>query len=270
MIRRSALYAGTVAHRRVWPRRHQLAYRCFWLLLDLDEAAKPGFSGWLLGINRMAVMSVRDTDHGNGSGEPLRAQVARLLAASEISSAPASVQLLTMPRVLGYVFNPLSVYFCRDAQERLFAIIYEVNNTFGERRAYVLPVAPDAPTAAKRPIRQSCAKDMYVSPFNGTDMTYAFSVVPPEETMRVAITTSDAERTVLYANMTGERRALAPRHLLRALVTVPFAPLKVITAIHWEALRLWLKGVPLHPRPSPRGHPIATSTTTSLADRPHV
>src|SRR5262249_48726005 len=129
----SAIYAGTVMHQRLRPRRHRLRYRVFSLLLDLDELDEVAARLRLLSRNRFNLFSFFDRDHGDGRREPLRMQIERRLAAAAIAPDGGAIRLLAMPRVLGYVFNPLSVYFCYRRTGVLAAVVYEVNNTFGER-----------------------------------------------------------------------------------------------------------------------------------------
>ena len=164
----------------------------------------------------------------------------------------ARIELVCYPRILGFVFNPLSVYFCRDAADALGAVIYEVTNTFGERRTYV--IRPDGQV----PITHSCAKELYVSPFVPMDCIYEFHIAPPDEKVLVRINETDADGLLLVASFAGKRQELSDGALLRALFAYPLMTVKVTAAIHWEALRLWLKGVkPFRHRPA--DHRIATT-----------
>jgi DUF1365 family protein len=241
----SALYAGLVTHRRRRPRRHSLRYRVLQGLFDLDEL--PGLERRLrlFGHNRAAPFSFHDRDHGDGSGD-LRGWVGRQLEAAGLSGPWGGVQVLCMPRVLGYVFNPLSVYFCRDRTGALAAIVYEVNNTFGERHAYVLPAQ-----AGEAVVRQHCQKAFYVSPFMPMELCYDFRITPPGAGVVVAVSAGDAEGPVLDACFAGQRRPFTDAALLAALATYPAMTLKVIVAIHWEALKLWVGGLRLIPRRRP-------------------
>lgn len=227
----SALYIGIVAHRRLRPKAHKLRYRVFSLLLDLDEL--PGLKLRWLGVNRPGLLSFREADHGDGG--PLRPWVAARLAEAGIVAA-GPVRLLCYPRMLGYVFNPLTVYFCHHGDGRLAAIIYEVHNTHGERHAYVLPGGVGT-------VRHSCCKAFFVSPFMPMDCVYHFTINPPGETVSVGIVESDEEGTLLTASFAGERENLTDAALLRAVLAHPLMTLKVTLAIHWEAVRLLLKGL---------------------------
>lgn len=246
----SALYFGEVVHARLRPRRHRLRYRVFALLVDLDELKHLRLR--LLSHNRFNLFSLHDRDHGPGEAAPLRGHVERQLAAAGIPIDGGPIRLLCSPRVLGYVFNPLSLYFCHRADGTLAAVLYEVSNTFGERHSYLIPAAP----AADGTVRQSCPKRFHVSPFIAMAMTYHFRLAVPAESLSLRIRETDAEGTLLAASLTGRRAALTDRTLARAFLACPLLTLKVIAGIHWEALRLWLKGVPLHDRPPPPPRPV--------------
>jgi DUF1365 family protein len=254
----SALYLGTVMHQRLRPRRHRLRYRIFSLLLDLDELDGLAARLWLFSRNRFNLFSFADRDHGNGSSEPLRAQIEHQLTAAGIAPDGGPIRLLTMPRVLGYVFNPLSVYFCYRRAGALAAIVYEVNNTFGERHNYLVPVSGESTGM----IYQECVKQLFVSPFLDTEMNYSFRVIPPESRVGIAITGRDAHGPIIVASLFARRASLNDTGLALASVVYPLLTLKVIAGIHWEALRIWLKGVRLHDhRPAPdhsftRGRPV--------------
>lgn len=238
-----SLYRGVVMHRRVRPRVHGFRYRLFWLLLDLDRLDEAAGPTRLFSIGRFNLLSFQPRDHGDKSGASLRVQVRADLAKAGIADAHGPIRLLTMPRLLGFVFNPISVYYCHRADGGLAAVIYEVSSTFGERRAYVLPATEDL-------FEQTCDKALHVSPFMRMDMTYAFRGGDPGERLTLGIDGHDPEGLLIATAMSGERRALTDREILRAVLAVPFETLKVVAAIHWEALRLFLKGVPLAPDPA--------------------
>lgn len=240
----AALYTGRVMHARLRPRAHRFSYRVMNLLIDLDRLTEAGRLSWLFGVNRAGLVSFQERDHGEGEG-PLRAFADRLLRQHGIAR-PERVLLSCYPRMLGYVFNPLSVYYCYDGG-RLSALIYEVRNTFGGVRHYVGPVRPEENVPAG--IRQTQRKDFYVSPFIGMDARYHFRLEPPGETLKLRILETDGQGPLLAAAFVGRRRPLSSPVLLGALISLPLMTLKVIGAIHFEALRLWLKGVALVPRP---------------------
>lgn len=241
---RSALYVGSVMHRRLAPRRHRLRYRAFWVLIDLDEVSELGARLSLFSRNRFNLFSFHDADHGDGKPESLRDYVIRTLAANNIDCGSGRIALLCMPRILGYVFNPLSIYFCRRADGSLAALLYEVRNTFGQMHSYLLPVSGDTPM-----VHQRCAKEFYVSPFLDMDMTYDFRVVPPGERVAVVVAADDKRGAVLIASLAGERWALSDHALIAIFASLPLMTLKVMAAIRWEALKIWWKGMRLYPRP---------------------
>jgi uncharacterized protein len=248
----STLYVGSVMHRRLRPRRHRLRYRVFWMLLDLDEIDRLPRGLRLFSRNRFNAVSFYDADHGDGSATPLRLQVERHLAGAGIALGGGSIRLLCMPRIFGYGFNPLSVYFCYERNGLLAAILYEVHNTFGERHSYLIPTTRNADAV----IDQKCAKVFYVSPFMDMAMTYQFRVTAPQQRVSVAISTADTDGVMLVAALSASRRAMTDTALLRLLVTHPLLTLRVVGAIHWHALRLLLKGVRLRARPQPPAYPV--------------
>lgn len=247
----SALYVGSVMHRRLKPRVHRLRYRMFWMLFDLDELGTLGHRLTLFSHERFNLFSLRNADHGDGSDTPLREQIEGHLAATGLDVAGGAIRLLCMPRILGYVFNPISVYYCYDPAGGLAAVVYEVHNTFGQRHSYLITVDAERNGA----VLQRCAKALYVSPFIGMDIAYGFRLHAPSERISLSIRASDTKGPVIVASLAGERRELTDSALLRVFVTHPLLTLKVITAIHWDALKLWLKGVRLVPRP-PAPQPI--------------
>jgi DUF1365 family protein len=262
---RSNLYVGTVMHRRVRPRRHRLRYRVFWTLLDLDEIAQLPRALRLFSHNRFNAVSFHDRDHGDGSGRPLRDQVEGHLQAAGIAPDGGPIRLLCMPRIFGFGFNPLSVYFCYQRGGNLVAILYEVHNTFRERHSYLIPVDGAAGTAAGAGaiIDQQCRKGFYVSPFMDMDMNYRFRVAVPDRRIAVAIRAADRDGLLLAAALRGDRVAMTDAALLRVLLTHPLLTLKVVGAIHWHALRMVLKGFRLRSRPRPPAAPVTVVNAES-------
>ena len=243
-----SLVPGAVMHARMKPKAHRFTYRVFNLLIDLDRLPEAGRASRLFRIGPgLALASFRESDHGDGL-TPLRANVQRLLAPAGVDIAGGRVLLLCYPRILGFVFNPISVYHCYDAEGALAAVIYEVRNTFGEMHSYVAPVLPGELTEAG--LRQERAKQLYVSPFLDMPLRYHFRLLPPTDKVQLRILETDSEGPILSATFTGMRQDLTSAALLKACAKIPFMTLKVVAGIHWEALKLWLKGVRLVSRPA--------------------
>lgn len=236
---KSAIYTGHVYHRRYGERQHTLRYRVFYMLIDLDELSALDRVSRLFRVNRAGWFSFRDRDHGDGTGT-YRDWCTSVLREAGIRDASAGFQVLTTPRVLGYVFNPISVVYCRREDGSIGAMIYEVNNTFGERIAYAIPV-----THRRAPIRQRCEKAMFVSPFYDLEGTYEFSVFEPRDDVKLTIDYYSHSARQLRAVFRGQRRPFTRGELVRLAFGFPAASAKLIAGIHYEALKLWLKGVPL-------------------------
>ena len=235
------LYAGHVMHMRLTPFAHRFRYRVFSLLLDVDRLEETAAGLRLLALDRFALLAFHRRDHGARDGSDLRPWVeARLAEAGR--PRPARILVLGFPRILGYAFNPLSVYFCEDDEGRLETVLYEVKNTFGDQHAYVLAAEPDADGT----IRHGHDKGFFVSPFIGMDQRYAFTLRPPGERLAIRIRQRDADGPWLIATQSGTRRPLTDGALLRQWLAHPLMTLKVILAIHWQALRLWLRGARFH------------------------
>ncbi len=234
---RSAIYTGAVAHNR--PGKHRLRYRIFMLALDLDELPLLQSRLRLLKHNKLALLSLFDRDHGDRTGAALRPQIETKLRQAGIAFDGGRIVLLTMPRMLNYVFNPLSVYFCFARNGELAAIVHEVANTFGEWHFYVLK--PES--AADGLVTQACDKSFFVSPFLEQNLRYEFRILPPGEQVSVAMLVKRGPAVALAAVFAGERRELTDANILSAVAANPLMTLKVIAGIHWEALKMWSKGV---------------------------
>jgi DUF1365 family protein len=258
MSGQSALYLGDVMHTRLGPRRHKLHYRVFSLLLDLDELPAISANSRLFGHNRRALLSFWDKDHGDGRTGELRPWIEARLEEAGCLEPSMSLRVLCYPRIFGYAFNPLTVYFCYEPRGRLRAILYEVCNTFGERHTYVIAVNDDE----AGPVRHGCAKELYVSPFLPMDCFYRFHIEPPGDTTLVRIDESDSSGPILSAAFAGKRRPFNDRSLLAAWLRHPLMTLKVTAGIHWEALRLWRKGIPVH-RHQAAAQPVASTIVTT-------
>lgn len=264
----SCIYEGTVVHKRLTPRRHALAYRVFTLCLDIDEIDAMDQRLLFFSRSKRNFFGLFDADLGEPGPAPVGIKVRRLLDRSGLARFGARVQLVCYPRLLGFVFNPLSVYFCSDQAGRIGALIYEVNNTFGERKSYVIPVDGDSDSDSNV-IAQDCAKDMYVSPFTAAAGRYAFHCVAPCERVVIGVNFREAGRPVLKTHFRGDRRPLTDGMIMSLMVRYPLMTLKVFGAIHLEAARLWAKGVPIVPR---HASPAYSSTLVDRSSReaPHA
>lgn len=234
----SALYTGWVMHRRLRPKVHHFQYRVFSMLLDLEELPVLSRRLRLFSWNGAGLFSFHDKDHGDGQALSTWLD-AKLAAAGVVATGPRRV--LCYPRILGFVFNPLSVWFCHEKAGALAAIVYEVHNTYGERHSYVMACG-GAPVA-----RHACDKGFYVSPFLSQDCRYHFRTLPPGNRVSIAIHEHEAGQPILSASFTGRRREISDRALLVMLLRYPLMTLKVVAAIHYEAVRLMLKGIRRHP-----------------------
>ena len=257
----AALYIGEVMHARLKPVGHRFNYRVMSLLIDLDRLGVADRQTLLFGVNRRALYSFHEADHGERDGSSLRLYAQRCASEHGIDLTGGRVLLLCYPRLLGYTFNPLSVYFCYHANGRPALLIYEVRNTFGDIHAYVLPVKHGDISPAG--IRQEQDKRFYVSPFIEMKMHYHFRVVPPGDQVKLRILETDSEGPLLSATFNGHRRALTTAELLRSFFSLPAVTAKIIVAVHWQALRLWLKGVRLVPRPNGTADGSLASTAHS-------
>jgi hypothetical protein len=248
-----ALYVGEVVHHRSAGFEHRLRYRLFMLLLDIDAAEAVTRRLRLLGRGRFGLMSFTPRDHGDRSHRPLRPQIEAHLSTAGIDLAGGPIRLLTMPRILGYGFNPLSVYFCHRPDGSLAALVYEVTNTFHERHSYLVAV-PEG--ATDRLVRQTTEKRFFVSPYMDQALTYDFTVRPPGEAVSVVVAVRRGDTPILTASFAGRRRPLTDAELLRAFVTHPLLTWKVTFGIHWEALKMMLKGARYRHRGAVPAHPV--------------
>lgn len=242
MFAANALFSGTLLHRRYVPKRHELAYQVADVLVDVDRLGLLNQTSWLLGYNRRRLFSIDDRNHGRGDGSSIATHVRSLMDGLHLPSKVGRIFMLCYPAVFGKVFNPLTVYFGLADDGQWIATVYEVSNTFGERHSYVLPVDKDA--------AQACEKCFYVSPFNGVQGEYRFNVVRTTEGLRLNIALFEAGRLLLAARFEGQEKPLTDGQLLRGLLRLALQPAKVLAAIHFEAMKLYLKGLrPTH-RPS--------------------
>ena len=243
----SCIYEGRVRHSRRTPAEHSFEYRLFLMYLDLEELPKLFDKRWFWSATGRALARFRRTDHIGDAAEPLDATV-RTLVESEVGRRPEGpIRLLTNLSYYGYCFNPVSFYYCFDAAgESVEFIVAEVNNTpWGETDTYVLSC-----DTTKRSWRFASKKKMHVSPFMPMDVAYRWAMSAPAEKLSVYIANAKDGKKFFDATMALERRAISGRSLAGVLLRFPFMTLKVLLAIHWEALRLWAKGCPYHEHPA--------------------
>ena len=252
------LYVGEVWHKRWQPVTHYFRYRVFYLLVDVDCLSTPETSRhlpWCLSLDRFNLFSLYRRDYLNRCRDDLKGQITAALHQAGIVQIPHRVLLLTMPRVLGYAFNPINVFYCLDVDDAVMAVLYEVNNTFGETHHYVFLQG----AAADQGIEvHGVKKAFHVSPFLPVDGAYAFQPTLPLDDLSLLITYQDpAGMPQLAAGLSGQDAPLTAPRLMKLFVGLPLLTLKVTAAIHWQALRLWLKGLRVWRKPEP---PTAAST----------
>jgi len=240
------ILSAQVMHRRLFPVRYRFTYRVFSLLLDLDSLPALHRRLRLFSHNRFNLFSFHDRDHGPRDGQPLRPWIDAVLAGRGIELAGGPVRLLCFPRVLGYVFNPLSVWYCQHADGTLRAVLCEVSNTFGERHSYLLH---EDGGPLDWPVRGHKPKVFHVSPFIPMDARYQFRLSEPGTKLSVLIREYQDDALMLVASLHGRLQALTDARLAGAFLRYPLLTLKVMALIHWQALKIWLRGGRFHPRP---------------------
>jgi DUF1365 family protein len=260
---RSAIYEGWVRHRRFAPRTHAFEMPLFMLYVDLDEL--PGlFDGhWLWSARRPALGWFRKDDYLPGREGPL-ADRARDVVEKHLGIRPSGpVRLLTHARIAGYVFNPVSFYYCFDPGEtRVEAIVAEITNTpWNERHCYVLRPAVPGDAPGRRGDWYEFDKKFHVSPFMPMEQHYRWYLAPPGENLTVHMENFEAETRLFDATLTLRRRQMCSRVLSSVLLRYPLLTAKVVAGIHWQALRLWLKRIPFH------SHPAKRAASPSRAER---
>ena len=238
MIKNSSIYTGKVIHKRFKPKEHYFKYSVFSLFLDLDEIEIVDKEIIFFSYNKLNLISFFDKDHGPRNGDSLKLWVKKNLNTIGINNENIKIKLLCYPRILGYVFNPLSIFFIYNQNDNLISILYEVKNTFGEQHTYIFKIDEYVDK-----IENYCSKKFHVSPFIEMDCSYHFKVFKPENKLSVIINQSDSEGKLLYASQDGIKKELSNISLIISYITHPLMTFKIIGAIHFEALKLWLKGV---------------------------
>ncbi len=236
----SCIYSGFVTHRRFKPKRHFFSYKTFSLLIDLNEIENLNKKINFFSYNKFNILSFYDVDHGPRDGNSLISWVNSTLADAKINIGSGTIKLLCYPRFFGYVFNPLSIFYCYDENSKLKAVLYEVKNTFNEQHTYVFSTSPSSNL-----ILHKCDKKFYVSPFMEMETFYNFRLLNPGKTLKVFIKQADSRGTLLTACQVGKKIKMSSKNLFFQFLKHPLMSFKVIAAIHFEALRLWIKGVKL-------------------------
>ena len=243
----SCIYEGRVSHARSTPAEHRFDYRLFMMYLDLAELPKLFEKRWFWSTSRPALARFRRSDHLGPADEALDVSVRKLVESQTGARPSGPIRLLTNLSYFGYCFNPVSFYYCFDATgTRVEFIVVEVNNTpWGEQHPYVVRCSG----GDRRAWRFCPEKELHVSPFMPMDIRYHWTLAKPDEQLSVYMANFRNNKKLFDATMSLERRPISAASLAGVLARFPFMTLKVIAAIHWEALRLWLKRVPFH------GHP---------------
>jgi len=236
----SCIYSGFVTHRRFKPKRHFFTYKTFSLLIDLKEIKNLSEKIKFFSYNRYNILSFYDLDHGPRDGSSLIKWAKEALTKAEINIGSGTIKLLCYPRFFGYVFNPLSIFYCYNENSQLKAILYEVKNTFNEQHTYVFPASPHSNL-----ILHKCDKKFYVSPFIEMKTFYNFRLLNPGKILSVFIRQRDKGGTLLTACQVGKKIEMSGKNLLFQFLRHPLMSFKVILGIHFEALKLWIKGVKL-------------------------
>ena len=236
----SCIYSGAVTHKRFKPKKHFFSYKTFSLLIDLSEIEIIEKKIKFFSYNKFNILSFYDIDHGPRNGKSLKIWVEKILKKSKINIKSGPIKLLCYPRFFGYVFNPLSIFYCYDKKLNLKAILYEVKNTFGEQHTYVFKKKKFSNL-----IINTCRKKFYVSPFIKMETFYNFRLTKPKNFINILIKQTDKRGILLIAKQVGKKINLNNKNLFYQFLRHPLMSFKVILAIHFEAFRLWAKGVKL-------------------------
>ena len=234
----SSIYNGNVIHKRFKPKKHFFKYKVFSLFLDLSELKELHNNLNFFSLNKFNLISFYEKDHGERDGSSILDWVKNNLRSNNISTDNIKVKLLCYPRILGYVFNPLSIFFVYDNDENLIYILYEVKNTFGEQHTYVFKIEGE-----NKLIQNNCSKKFHVSPFIEMDCNYFFKILNPGDKLSVIIDQYDQEGKILFASQDGTRSDLTNKNLMNSYLKHPLMTFKIISAIHFEAFKLWIKGI---------------------------
>lgn len=246
-----SLYRAKVMHRRRVAPLYRFVYRIFYLLLDIDRIDQLDRSLRWFSRNRFNLLSFHDADYGRGERGGLRRWAQSVLADGGIDLAGGRIQLLTLPRVLGFAFNPISLWYCDHADGRRLAVIAEVRNTFGEKHSYLLPAPASRDGGAAYPWVQHKDKNFHVSPFFDLVGRYRFELNDPADELRVVIHETREGEPIFDATLAGRRLPMTDRQMVLQVLRMPWMTIKVVIGIHWQALKIWLRGASFHRKPAP-------------------
>jgi DUF1365 family protein len=256
---KQGIYHGKVVHVRTAPKRHVLSMNVFELFINLDEMENLSQKLHLFSFNRFNLFSVNNRKWGARDGTPLAAHVRNLATKAAGKDAAHHIFMLCFPALLGRVFNPLTTYYCYDEAGELRCLVFEVSNTFGEHHTYVVPADQAQSSHPKR---------FHVSPFNKVEGSYSFTARSPAEKLRLGVRLDKDNETILNTWFEGKHSDLNDWALFKALLKMPLLPLQVLFAIHWEAFKLWRKGLSFNKSPAPP----STSFTVArpITGKPHA
>tara|TARA_X000000368_G_scaffold98793_1_gene76104 strand:+ start:74 stop:841 length:768 start_codon:yes stop_codon:yes gene_type:complete len=238
MIKNSSIYNGTVIHKRFKPKVHFFKYKVFSILIDISEINLLHKNLKIFSYNRFNIISFYDVDHGPRDGTSVKEWVIKNLKDNQIDTKDIKIKLLCYPRIFGFVFNPLSVFFIYNKKSELISILYEVKNTFDEQHTYIFKNREN-----ENLIKHTCKKKFHVSPFIEMNCTYFFKILKPGDKISVIIDQYDEEGKLLYASQDGSRIDLNNKNLFLSYLKHPLMTFKIIAAIHFEAFKLWIKGI---------------------------
>ena len=234
----SAIYNGQVIHKRFKPKVHYFKYKVFSLLIDLSELEILDRKVNFFSYNKFNLISFYEKDHGDRDGSSLTSWVKKNLEKNDIQTKQIKIKILCYPRIFGFVFNPLSVFYVYNSENQLISILYEVKNTFGEQHTYIFKVTKDSNL-----IQNNCSKKFHVSPFIEMNCNYFFRLLKPGNKISVIIDQYDSEDQILYASQDGVRSDFDTKNLIKSYLKHPIMTFKIILAIHFEAFKLWAKGI---------------------------
>ena len=233
----SCIYNGTVIHKRFKPKIHFFKYKVFSLLIDLSELNFLDKNIIFFSYNKFNLISFFDKDHGERNGTSLIEWVKKNLKENDVNCENIRIKLLCYPRILGYVFNPLSIFYVYDKNDKLISLLYEVKNTFGEQHTYIFKIKEN------NLLKHNCEKKFHVSPFIEMNCSYFFRTLKPAEKISIIIDQYQLNEKILYASQDGKRTDFTTSELIKSYLKHPLMTFKVIAAIHFEAFKLWTKGI---------------------------